>query len=135
MRMLAGCLGMLAYAGLLLYMAVRNYSLLTRTMQGEFLVFALLSLFMLVLSAVGMPLAIYQCSPGLHRLAAIALYVAGLAILTLNAILDFSLNAGASLTDRIRLWLSYSIAATLLLCGAMWAAVLFLDPAYRRRQL
>jgi hypothetical protein len=135
-KALAIFVGIAVYAGMLLYAGVHNYSLFTRGLREDLVIFALLGLFTLELSAVGLPLAIhFWTAPGVHRIAALAFYLADLTLLGGNAVLDFHLNAGLPLTPWMRLYLDFVAPATPLLVGLMWSILFILDPANRIRDM
>jgi hypothetical protein len=74
-RSLVLFLGIAAYAVALIYAGVHNYALLTRGVPPELIIFALLGLFGLEISAIALPLAVhFWTAPGLHRIAALAFY-------------------------------------------------------------
>ncbi|WP_448600912.1 hypothetical protein [Thermoflexus hugenholtzii] len=135
-KALAIFMGIAVYAGMLLYAGVHNYSLFVRGLREDLVIFALLGLFTMELSAVGLPLAIhFWTAPGVHRIAALAFYLADLALLAGNAVLDFHLNAGLPLTPWMRLYLDFMAPATPLLVGLMWSVLFILDPANRIRDM
>ncbi len=135
-KALAVFVGIAVYAGMLLYAGVHNFSLFTRGLREDLVIFALLGLFTLELSAVGLPLAIhFWAAPGVHRIAALVFYLADLALLGGNAVLDFHLNAGLPLASWMRLYLDFVAPATPLVCGLMWSILFILDPANRLRDL
>jgi hypothetical protein len=135
-RALAIFVGLAVYAGMLVYAGVHNYSLFTRGLREDLVIFALLGLFTLELSAIGLPLAIhFWTAPGVHRIAALAFYFADLALLTGNAVLDFRLNAELALTEPMRIYLDFIAPATPLIVGLMWSVLFILDPANRLRDL
>jgi hypothetical protein len=135
-KALAIFVGLAVYAGMLVYAGVHNYSLFVRGLREDLVIFALLGLFTLELSAVGLPLAIhFWTAPGVHRIAALAFYFVDLALLAGNAVLDFRLNAGLALTEPLRLYLDFIAPATPLVVGLMWSVLFILDPNNRIRDL
>jgi len=135
-KAIAVFVGIAVYAGMLLYAGVHNYSLFVRGLREDLVIFALLGLFTLELSAIGLPLAIhFWTAPGLHRIAALTFYFADLALLVGNAVLDFRLNAGLALTEPMRLYLDFVAPATPLAVGLMWSVLFILDPANRLRDM
>jgi hypothetical protein len=110
--------------------------LFVRGLREDLVIFALLGLFTLELSAIGLPLAIhFWTSPGVHRIAALAFYFVDLALLAGNAVLDFRLNAGLALTEPLRIYLDFIAPATPLVVGLMWSVLFILDPNNRIRDL
>jgi hypothetical protein len=135
-RSLVLFLGIAAYAVALIYAGVHNYALLSRGVPPELIIFALLGLFGLEISAVALPLAVhFWTAPGLHRIAALAFYAVDALLLFGNSILDFHLNANLDLPAWMDLYLRYIAPATPLVVGAMWAALFILDPANRLRDV
>jgi len=135
-KALAVFVGIAVYAGMLAYAGVHNYSLFVRGLREDLVIFALLGLFTLELSAIGLPLAIhFWTSPGVHRIAALAFYFVDLALLAGNAVLDFRLNAGLALTEPLRIYLDFIAPATPLVVGLMWSVLFILDPNNRIRDL
>jgi hypothetical protein len=135
-KALAIFVGIAVYAGMLLYAGVHNYSLFTRGLREDLVIFALLGLFTLELSAIGLPLAIhFWTAPGVHRVAALVFYFVDLLLLAGNAILDFRLNADLALTEPLRLYLDFIAPATPLVVGLMWSVLFILDPANRLRDM
>jgi hypothetical protein len=135
-KALAIFVGLAVYAGMLVYAGVHNYSLFVRGLREDLVVFALLGLFTLEMSAIGLPLAIhFWTSPGVHRIAALTFYLADLVLLAGNAVLDFHLNAGQPLTQPMSLYLDFVAPATPLLVGLMWSVLFILDPTNRLRDM
>ena len=135
-RAIAVFVGIAVYAGMLLYAGVHNYSLFVRGLREDLVIFALLGLFTLELSAIGLPLAIhFWTAPGVHRIAALVFYFVDLLLLAGNAVLDFRLNAGLELTEPMRLYLDFVAPATPLGVGLMWSVLFILDPANRLRDM
>jgi hypothetical protein len=133
---LAIFVGLAVYAGMLVYAGVHNYSLFVRGLREDLVIFALLGLFTLELSAIGLPLAIhFWTAPGVHRVAALTFYFVDLLLLAGNAVLDFRLNAGLELTEPMRLYLDFIAPATPLVVGLMWSVLFILDPANRIRDM
>jgi hypothetical protein len=135
-KALAISVGVAVYAGMLVYAGVHNYSLFVRGLREDLVIFALLGLFTLELSAVGLPLAVhFWTAPGVHRIAALTFYLADLGLLAGNAVLDFHLNAGQPLTQPMRLYLDFVAPATPLVVGLMWSVLFILDPNNQIRDL
>lgn len=127
-------LGVLAYLGAILYSGVRSWDLMSRTLPADLLGFAVIGILVLELSAVALPLALhYWTIAGWHRTAAYIFYVADLALVAANAILDSAHIAGSVLPGFMAWYSTWVVPAMPILVGAGWAILLALDPHIRRQ--
>jgi len=136
LRGLAVGLGLIAYAGGLLYAGVRSFDLFARTLPAELLPLAVIGILALELTAIGLPLAIhYWTAPGSQRMAAMGFYVVDLALIAANAILDSAHNAGDVLPGFMAAYGTYAVPALPIFVMVTWATLWALDPASREADM
>ena len=131
-KTLALLAGVLVYVGMLLYSAVHNYSLMTRGVAPDMIVWAVLGVVSLEVSAAFLPIALhYWTFAPMHRIACFVFYAVDLALIFANVILDFSINAGEAMPAWLAMYLFYGVPATPVIAGLGWSVLFLLDPASR----
>lgn len=131
-KSLALLAGVLVYVGMLLYSGVHNYSLMTRGVDPDMIVWAVLGVVALEVSAAALPIALhYWTHAPMHRIAAFVFYGVDLGLIFLNVILDFALNAGEAMPGWMAMYMFYGVPATPVLAGLGWSVLFLLDPASR----
>ncbi len=128
--------GILVYAGMLVYSGVHNYTLMSRGVPADLLIWAIVGVVSLEVTAAAMPLALhFWCHAPLQRYAAFAFYAIDLAIIFINVILDFAINAGSDLPAWSAMWLFFVVPATPVIAGFGWTMLFLLDPSSRQREV
>ena len=126
-KSLAFMSGVLVYVGMLLYSGVHNYSLMTRGVAPDMLVWAVLGVVALEISAAALPIALHFWTHApMHRIAAFAFYAVDLGLIFLNVILDFALTSGEAMPEWMGMYLFYGVPATPVLAGLGWSILLSL---------
>jgi len=136
LKSLAIVAGVLVYAAMLAYTGVHNYTLLTAGVQDDLLLWAIVGVVALEISAAALPIALhYWTHAPLQRFAALAFYAVDLALLWLNVVLDFARVAGgmATMPAWASLYLDFIAPATPLVAGMGWSLLWLLDPAQQER--
>ena len=135
LRGLVMLLGVLVYAGMLLWTGVHNYNLLTQGVPDGMLLWAVIGVIALELNAVALPLALHNWTfAATHRLAAALFYVLDLALLFLNVALDYGLVAGTGVAyNWLALYRQFMVPATPIYAGIVWGVLWMLDPEARRK--
>lgn len=128
-------LGLIVYAGGLVYAGLHNWQLFSRGLDPELRIWALLGVVSLELSAIGLPLGLhFWFHSGLQRYTAIGFYALDLGLLVLNVIGSFALTVN----DAIPVWLDaylFFAPAVPILAALGWSVLWLLDPAQRERAI
>ena len=126
--------GILVYVGMLAYSGVHNYSVMTRGLDGSMVVWAMLGVVALEVSAAALPLALHWWAYApLHRYAAFAFYAVDIALIILNVVLDYAITAGETLPDWIKIYQFYGAPVVPIVAGLGWSVLFLLDPAQKER--
>lgn len=124
----------LVYLAMLLYSGVHNWSLMTKGVPEDMLIWAALGVVALEVSAVFLPLALHHWTHGpLHRIAALAFYALDAGLIFLNVVLDYAIVSGSDVPGWMTMYLSYIVPATPIIAGMGWSILWLLDPAQRER--
>lgn len=125
---------MAVYLAMLLYSGVHNWTLMTKGVPPDMLIWAALGVVALEVSAVFLPLGLHWWThAALQRLIALGFYIVDLGLIILNVILDYSLVSGASIPGWMTMYLSYGVPATPIIAGLGWSLLWLLDPSQRER--
>ena len=126
--------GIVVYLGMLAYSGVHNYSVMTRGIQGDMVIWALLGVVALEVSAAALPLALhYWCYADLHRIAAFAFYAVDITLIVGNVILDNAITAGETLPAWIKIYQFYGAPIVPIIAGLGWSVLFLLDPSQKER--
>lgn len=126
--------GIIVYLGMLAYSGVHNYSVMTRGIQGDMIIWALLGVMALEVSAAALPLALhYWCYADLHRIAAFAFYAVDITLIVGNVILDNAITAGETLPAWIKIYQFYGAPIVPIIAGLGWSVLFLLDPSQKER--
>jgi len=136
-RTLAIAASVLVYAAMLLYTGVHNWTLMLRGVPQEFVIWAVVGVLALEVSAGALPIALHWwCHAPLQRVVAFTFYGLDLALLWLNVVMDFHLNVGmGDLPVWATLYLTYIVPATPLIAGGGWSLLWMLDPGQRENAM
>lgn len=128
--------GVLVYVGMLAYSAVHNYSLLTRGIAPDMVIWAALGVVALELSAAALPIALHWWTHSpLQRFGAFAFYGVDIALILLNVVLDFAITAGETMPAWMNLYQFFAVPVTPVLAGLGWSLLFLLDPSQRERAM
>ena len=126
--------GIVVYLGMLAYSGVHNYSVMTRGIQGDMVIWALLGVVALEVSAAALPLALhYWCYADLHRIAAFTFYAVDITLIVGNVILDNAITAGETLPAWIKIYQFYGAPIVPIIAGLGWSVLFLLDPSQKER--
>jgi len=136
LKSLAVLMGLLVYAGALLYSAVHNYGLLTRGVEAGMIPLALLGVVALELTALALPLALhYWTFAPMQRLAAFAFYALDMLLVVGNVVTDFAMTAGEALPGWLLIYVAYAAPAAPVIMGLGLSVLLLLDTSSREKAL
>ncbi len=126
--------GVLVYLGMLAYSGVHNYSVMTRGIEGDMVIWALLGVVALEVSAMALPLALhFWCYDTMHRIAAFSFYAVDIVLIVGNVILDNAINAGEALPQWIQIYQFYGAPIVPIIAGLGWSVLFMLDPSQKER--
>lgn len=128
--------GIIVYLGGIVYSGVHNYQLMTKGVPADLLIWAIIGIVGLEITAIFVPVALhYWTHDAMHRMAAFAFYGVDLLIIFLNVVLDFAMNSGNTLPSWGEMWLFYVVPASPLIVMIGWSILFLLDPSHRERQM
>ncbi len=126
----------LVYVAGLVYAGVHNYTLMTKGVPADLLIWAILGVIALEISALILPITLHWWThSALQRFAAFGFYLLDLGLLFFNVVVDYGLTAGTALPSWAGLYLAYIVPATPLIAAAAWSMVWLLDPSERERAM
>lgn len=127
--------GIVVYIGMIGYSAVHNFRLMTAGVAEDMLIWAVLGVLSLEVTALALPIALHWwCHAPLQRFAALAFYGIDLALVFINVVLDFAVVSQAeTLPGWMQIYAFYAVPATPIICGLGWSLLFLLDPSQRER--
>lgn len=129
-------IGIIVYLAMIAYSGVHNFTLMTKGVPADLILWAVVGIISLELTAIGLPLALhYWVHAPLQRIATFIFYGIDLGIVFINVVLDFAINAGTTLPSWGASWLLYVVPATPIIVGVGYSILFVLDPAQRKHQL
>lgn len=136
LKTVAIVIGLLVYLGMIVYSGIHNYTLMTKGVPPDMLIWAMLGIIGLEATAIGLPIGLHwwMHSP-LQRFAGIGFYIVDLLLVFVNVVLDFAINSGGTLPSWGTIWLEYVVPATPILVGVMYSILFMLDPSQIEHQL
>jgi hypothetical protein len=128
--------GMIVYVTAIVYAEVHGYTLLKAGIDPGMLIWATIGIFALGITALALPLGLhFAYFDPTQRLTAFIFYGLDLALLMLNAVVDYlRFNAGGEMPGWGSMYLEYLVPLNPVIAGLGWSIILLLDPAQRRRQ-
>ncbi|RMH38217.1 MAG: hypothetical protein D6694_12625 [Gammaproteobacteria bacterium] len=136
LKVLAIFASIVVYVAGLLYAGVHNYTLMTKGVPDDLLIWAILGVVSLEISALMLPIALHWWTHSpLQRFAAFGFYLLDLGLLFFNVVTDYGMTAGMGLPAWSALYLTYIVPATPLLAAAGWSLIWLLDPSERERAM
>lgn len=134
LKALAIFAGILVYLGMIIYSGIHNYSLMTAGVPPDLLIWAVVGVIALEITAVALPIALHWWThSALQRIATFGFYFLDLALIFLNVVLDFAINAGSTPPAWMQYYLFYGVPATPVIAGLGWSILFLLDPSQRER--
>lgn len=125
---------MLVYLAMLLYSGVYNWSLMSKGVPPDLLIWAGLGVVALEISAVFLPLALHFWTHApLQRFAALGFYAVDLALIMFNVILDYGEISGGFIPGWLGIYLAYGVPSTPIIAGLGWSVLWLLDPSQKER--
>lgn len=126
--------GKLVYVAGIIYAEVHGYSLLSAGIDPDMLLWAIIGIVALGITAVILPEGIHHVFHApLQRMAAFGFYALDLVILFLNAVLDYNLRSGGTITSWLDVYMTYVVPSTPVIAALGWTTIFLLDPAARER--
>jgi hypothetical protein len=129
-RTLVILMGVAVYLAGVVYAEVHGFSVLSKGVQPDMLIWAYLGMIALGISAVALPLALHVWTfDAMHRIAAFLFYVVDIALLGVNSFVDFSTNTGETLPQWAQMYADFILPATPVIAAVGWSILFLLDPA------
>ena len=133
-RSLVTVFGCVVYVSGIIYAEVHGYSLLSRGVDPQFLLWATIGIVALGITAVFLPLGLhYSFHASMQRFAAYAFYACDLGLLVFNAIVDYSTRTGEVLPGWLSGYMMFIMPATPIFAALGWSMLALLDPAQQER--
>jgi hypothetical protein len=128
--------GMLVYLAGVVYAEVHGFSILSKGVNPDFLMWAYLGMVALGISAIALPLALHTWTfEAMHRMAAFGFYVLDIALLGINSFVDFGVNTAETLPQWAHIYANYIMPATPVIAAVGWCVLFLLDPSSRAMTL
>jgi len=120
----------------IMYAEVHGYSLLSKGINPDLLVWALLGIFALGITAIALPAGLHFWfhSPQ-QKIFAFAFYAVDLGLLFMNAVADNAYVRNETMPFWIGLYLLYVVPATPVIAALGWSMIWILDPSSRERSM
>jgi hypothetical protein len=123
-------LGILVYLAGVVYAEVHGFSVLSKGVDPDFIVWASLGMVALGVSAIALPLALHVWAfEAMHRIAAFVFYAVDIALLGINSFVDFGVNTNEALPQWAQLYADFVMPATPVIAAVGWSILFLLDPA------
>lgn len=138
LRSLAVMAGILVYLGMVAYSAVHNIKLLTAGVPPDMVMWALVGVVSLEITALALPIALHWWThAAMQRIAAFVFYGLDLVVIVANVVIDYSMNTNtaSALPGWLEAYRFYLLPASPILCGLGWSLLWLLDPSQRERAL
>jgi hypothetical protein len=122
--------GMAVYIAGVVYAEVHGFSILSKGVNPDMLIWAYLGMVALGISAIALPLALHVWAfDAMHRIATLAFYVLDIALLGTNSFVDFGVNTGETLPQWAQMYKDFIMPATPVIAAVGWCILFLLDPA------
>jgi len=117
------------YIAGIVYAEIHGWSMMSKGVNPDFLIWAGLGMVALGVTAIMLPIGLhYAFHSALQRIAAFGFYAVDLAILTLNAVIDFGLTSGGQLPAWASMYTAWIVPSTPVIAAFGWSILLLLDP-------
>lgn len=137
-KSLVTLLGIVVYVAGVVYAEVHGYAMLSKGVNPDMLVWATLGIVALGLTALTLPLGLhYSFHAPLQKIAAYMFYMLDLALLIMNAVVDFNIESGggAGLPAWAAMYIVWVVPATPIIAALGWSLLWTLDPSSAQRGL
>jgi len=119
----------LVYVAGIVYAEIHGWSMMSKGVNPDFIIWAGLGMVALGVTAIMLPIGLhYAFHSALQRIAGFGFYAVDLAILTLNAVIDFGLTSGGTLPGWSSMYISWVVPATPIIAAFGWTVIMLLDP-------
>jgi hypothetical protein len=133
LKAVVSLVGVLAYVGGVIYAEVHGYNMLTKGIAPDMLIWAILGIFTLGISALALPVGLhYSFHDPTQRLAGLAFYALDIGLLFLNAAADFMITTGGTLPAWAGLYVSWMVPANPVIVAMGWSILSLLDPGHKQ---
>lgn len=123
-------LSVVVYASAIIYAEVHGFSMLSKGVNADYLVFAMVGMIALGITAFALPAGLIFWFYGANqRLAALLFYVLDFGLLCANAAIDFAIQADGALPSWGMIYLSWVLPITPVITGVGWAIIWHFDPS------
>lgn len=131
-KVLVSLAGVVVYVAGVVYAEVHGYSLLTKGIDPDMLIWAVIGIFALGITALALPLGLhFKFHAELERIAAFAFYAVDLSLMIGNAVIDYGLRTGNILPAWADLYRTWVIPTTPIIVALGWSLLWLLDPGQR----
>jgi hypothetical protein len=128
-------LAILVYTVGVIYAEVHGYSLLVNGIDPDLLVWAIVGIFALGITALGLPLGLhFAFHEHKQRLVAFLFYAIDLVLLFANAVMDNQIHQGQELASWGKIYITYVVPANPVIVALGWSILLLLDPSQKMHQ-
>lgn len=122
--------GVAVYVAGVVYAEVHGFSILSKGVASDFLMWAYVGMVALGITAIALPLALHVWTFGaMHRIAAFIFYALDIGLLGFNSFVDFGVNTGETLPQWAQMYKDYLMPATPVVAALGWSILFLLDPA------
>lgn len=122
--------GITVYIAGVVYAEVHGFSILSRGVNPDFLIWAYIGMVALGISAIALPVALHVWAfDAMHRIATLAFYALDVALLGVNSFVDFGVNTGEALPVWAKMYADFVMPATPVIAAVGWCVLFLLDPA------
>ena len=127
---------LIVYFGMLLYSGVHNFSLMTKGVAPDLIVWAMVGVIALEISAAALPLSLHWWfHSSMQRIVGFTVYGVDLLLIILNVILDFGMIEGMAVPGWLSMYLQFGVPVTPIIAGLGWSILWLLDPSQLERSM
>lgn len=121
---------LLVYMAGILYAEVHGFSLLSRGISPDFLIWAVVGMVALGITALAIPAGLhFWFHSDLQRNLAIGFYIIDLMLLFFNAVSDYAFNVHSAMPVWMVNYMTYIVPATPIIAALGWSILWLTDPA------
>lgn len=133
-KILTYALGALVYLSGVLYAEAHGFAMLSKGVSAEFMIWAVLGMVAVGITALVLPIMLLQViKDPLQWIMCLIFYAVDVAIMCVNAAVDFMGNTGGALPSWGMLYISWILPLTPVIVSAGWMVDFLLDPDIRQR--
>lgn len=134
--------GFLLFASILVYLAgimyaeVHGFSLLSKGINPDLMMWAIIGMFALGITAIALPAGLhFWFHAPQQKLFAYGFYLLDLTLLFFNAVANNAWTRGTDMPFWLSLYMIYVVPATPVICALGWSIIWILDPSSKERSM